>query len=118
MLSAAINRVDIVGVVLVVVRLASHLIAVGPIIRGGRMGVGLRLGWIRMVVVDVLDLLAELVSEPWVPPKRHMRTLVKGLPRALSCQRNDRSGEGSKGRSDQRFVHFSILFISLPPFSF
>ena len=85
MLSAAINRVDIVGIVLVIVRLASHLWTVGPIIGRWRMGVGLRLGWIRMVQMDVLELLAESVSEPWVPPKRHMSGLVILLPLVLSC---------------------------------
>ena len=73
MLSAAVNRVDIVGVVLVIVRLASHLWAVGPAIRRGWMAMGLGLGCIGVVQTDVLELpAAELVSEPRVPPKRHM----------------------------------------------
>ena len=73
MLSAAVDRVDIVGVVLVIVRLVLHLWAVGPIIRRGWMAMGLRLSWIGVVQMDVLELpAAELVSEPRVPPKRHM----------------------------------------------
>ena len=46
MLSAAVDRVDIVRVVLVIVRLALHLWAVGPIIRRSWVAMGLRLGWI------------------------------------------------------------------------
>ena len=76
MLSAAVNRVDIVGVVLVIVRLAFNLFAVGPIIRRGWMAMGLRLSCIGVVQMDVLELpAAELVSEPRVPPKRHMSML-------------------------------------------
>ena len=80
MLSAAIDRVDIVGVVLVIVSLTSHLRTVGPVIRRGRVAMGLRLGWIGVVQMEVLQLpTAELISEAWVPPKRHMSIWVLGL---------------------------------------
>ena len=56
MLSAAVDRVDIVGVVLVIVRLVLHLWAVGSIVRRSWVAMGLRLGWIGVVQVDVLEL--------------------------------------------------------------
>ena len=72
MLSAAVDRVDIVGVVLMIVGLAVHLWAVGPIIGRRRMAMGLGLGWIGVVQMEVLERLFEAVSEAGVPPKRHM----------------------------------------------
>ena len=63
--------------------------------------------------MDVLELLGELVSEVWVPPKRHMSRLVIAFPLVLSCQRNDRSREGSKGSSNKRFVHLIFIIIQI-----
>ena len=113
MLSAAVDRVDIVGVVLVIVRLVLHLWAVGSIVRRSWVAMGLRLGWIGVVQVDVLELrAAEAVSEAWVPPKRHMSRLVIVFPLVLSCERDDRRREGSKG-CDKRFVHLLYYYTDL-----
>ena len=115
MLSAAIDRVDIVGVVLVVVCLVENL-WVGLAIGSGRVGVGLRLGGVRMVQVNVLELVAEPVSEAWLPPKRHMSGLVEMFLRPLTCQGDDWGRESGKG-SDQRFIHFKFyLQVFAPPF--